>query len=67
MTDVATAGVNIPDTNPIPAPNGVINNITNNNNNRPRPVVSSNLIEMLFPKEIKKKIIVSGSINKRKR
>lgn len=38
MTDAAAAGVNIPETNPTPAPNGVINN--NNNNNRQRPVVS---------------------------
>lgn len=51
MTDAATtaaAGINIPETNPIPAaaPSGVINNLNNNNNNinnnnnRPRPVVS---------------------------
>lgn len=43
MTD---AGVNIPETNPIPsAPSGVINNLNNNNNNnnRQRPVVSQSI------------------------
>jgi len=74
MTDAATtaAGVNIPETNPIAAPSGVINNTNNNinnNNNRPRPVVSSptnNYLYLLFLIErfVIYFVLCTGSLNK---